>query len=188
MRPLERSTRRFAVLLLALLSTTPALAAHRRLSPELNDKLDKPQIPLQSQTSASPVEVIIQFKPGTKLDLGIGKITSAGGLHKNRLDVINGGVFHVPASLLPTLAEDPDVMYISPNRQTIKLSPDDYILDASHANQIQQLGYSGVGIGVAVIDSGVQAGHPDFSNNYGQSRVVYSESFIPGLDASDQFG
>lgn len=189
MRPLARSTRLFVVLWLALLSATPALAGHRRLSPELNDKLDKLQAPLQSQTSASLVEVIIQFKPGAKLDRGIGKVTGAGGQHKNRLDVINGGVFHVPASLLPTLAEDPDVMYISPNRRTIKLSPDDYILDASHTNQVQQLGYSGAGIGVAVIDSGVEAGHPDLSNSFtGQSRVVYSESFISGLDASDQYG
>lgn len=176
--------------LLALLFTTPALAGHRRLSPELNDKFDTPQANLQDQTTnASLIEVIIQFKPGTNLDNGVSKVTGAGGQLKDRLDVIHGGVFQVPASLLPTLAKDPDVLYISPNRQTIKLSPDDYILDATGANPIQELGYSGAGIGVAVIDSGVHAGHPDLSKNYTrQSRVVYNESFIPGLDASDQYG
>src|SRR5215471_2388197 len=179
---------RFITVLLALLVATPALASHRRLSPELNEKLDELQAN-QSQNSNSPlVDVIIQFKPATKLDDGIGKVIGAGGQHKNRLDVINGGVFQVPANLLPILAEDPNVRYISPDRQTIKLSPDDYILDASNTNYPQQLGYTGNGIGVAVIDSGVKTSHPDLADNYGRSRVVYSQSFIPGLDSSDQYG
>ena len=184
----SRRTRFFITVLLALLVATPALASHRRLSPELNEKLDELQAN-QSQNSSSPlVDVIIQFMPATTLDDGISKVVGAGGQHKNRLDVINGGVFQVPVSLLPALAEDPDVLYISPDRQTIKLSPDDYILDASDTNYPQQLGYTGNGVGVAVIDSGVRANHPDLADNYGRSRVVYSQSFIPGLDASDQYG
>src|SRR5215472_9964233 len=184
----SRCTRFFTTVLLALLVATPALASHRRLSPELNEKLDELQAN-QSQNSNTPlVDVIIQFKLATKLDDGIGKVIGAGGQHKNRLDVINGGVFQVPANLLPILAEDPHVRYITPDRQTIKLSPDVYFLDASDTNYPQQLGYTGNGIGVAVIDSGVKGSHPDLADNYGRSRVVYSQSFIPGLDSSDQYG
>ena len=172
------------------MAMTAASAGHRKLSPELNDRLADSNTSLQDQSgNGSLIEVIIQFRPGAKLDLGISKVLGIGGQHKNRLDIINGGVFRIPASLLPILAQDPDVTYISPDRKTIKLSPDDYILDATNTNSILQLGYTGVGVGIAVIDSGVMANHPDLSNTHsGAPRVVYSQSFISGLDASDQYG
>jgi serine protease AprX len=177
--------------MVALLASSPAWAGQRKLSPELNDKLtslggNPPLAPPPDQQ----VDVIIQYRPGAKLNAGIQRVIGAGGTHKSRFDIINGGLFSVPASLLPTLANDPDVVYISPDRKTIKLSPDDYILDATSINPILQLGYSGVGIGIALIDSGVNANHPDLQSTQrgGGSRVVYSQSFIPFLDASDQFG
>src|SRR5947209_7817587 len=87
------------------------------------------------------------------------------------------------------LAQDPDVTYISPDRQTIQLSPNDYILDSTVTNPVISSGYTGVGIGIAIIDSGVKANHADLANlSTGYSRVVYSQSFVPGLDASDQYG
>lgn len=183
-----------AVALVVILGSTTAFAAHRKLSPELNDKLGNLGTNVPGQQPNGLIDVIIQFKPGTKLDNGITKVTGAGGQHKSRLDVINGSLFSVPVSLLSTLAEDPNVTYISPNRQTIKMGKMDFIMDATNTTSIINLGYTGSGIGVAVIDSGVKGNHPDFSNSnysYGGgngSRVVYSQSFIAGLDASDQYG
>jgi serine protease AprX len=187
--PILRST--LCALFVAVLATATAWAGHRKLSPELNDRLaslkTNPPAPLASDPL---VEVIIQFRPGAKLTDGIKKVTGAGGLHKSRLDVINGGLFHVPASMLSTLADDPDVTYISADRKTIKLGKLDFIMDATNTTSIINMGYTGQGIGVAIIDSGVKTNHPDLANpGYsGGSRVVYSQSFIPGLDASDQYG
>ena len=50
-------------------------------------------------------------------------------------------------------------------------------------------GYTGAGIGVAVIDSGV-ASHPDLNGGFlGGSRVVWNQSFVPGVSsATDQYG
>src|SRR5262249_45063408 len=51
-------------------------------------------------------------------------------------------------------------------------------------------GYTGVGIGVALIDSGVNS-HPDLNTTglLPLSRVVFNQSFIPGnSSASDQYG
>src|SRR5262245_19319476 len=191
MRRLPRFKSVVCALLLGLAASSAAWGAHHRLSPELNDKVASlnSNPPVQSGQD-SQVDVIIRFRPGAKLTDGITRVTGAGGTHKSRLDVINGSLFHVPASLLPKLADDPDVVYISLDRKTIKLSPDDYILDTTSTNPVLQLGYTGVGIGIAVIDSGVKTSHPDLAVNQsgGGSRVVYSQSFIPGLDASDQFG
>jgi serine protease AprX len=193
LRPMKTYTA-LAAALVVFLGTTTAFAAHHKLSPELNDKLGNLGSNVAGQQPNGLVDVIIQFKPGTKLDSGITKVTGGGGQHKSRLDVINGSLFSVPVGLLSKLAEDPDVIYISPNRQTIKMGKIDKILDATNTTSIINLGYTGDNIGVAVIDSGVKASHPDFSNQsnsnggYNGSRVVYSQSFIPGLDASDQYG
>ena len=52
----------------------------------------------------------------------------------------------------------------------------------------QQYALDGTGIGVAVIDSGI-ADHPDLHNTAGASRVVYSQSFLPGVtSAVDAYG
>ena len=52
-----------------------------------------------------------------------------------------------------------------------------------------QSGYTGAGIGVALIDSGV-ASHPDLNGGFlGLSRVVYNQSFVPGTSSpNDQYG
>ena len=52
-----------------------------------------------------------------------------------------------------------------------------------------QSGYTGAGIGVALIDSGVNS-HPDLNRGFlGLSRVVWKQSFVPGNpSALDQYG
>src|SRR5215467_9097455 len=191
MRRLPILRRFFCAVFMAVLVTATAWAGHRKLSPELNDKVASLSANPPTPLAEDPlVEVIIQFRPGAKLSDGIKRVTGAGGLHKSRLDIINGGLFHVPASMLPKLAEDPDVTYVSADRKTIRLGKVDFIMDATNTTSIINLGYTGQGIGVAVIDSGVKSSHTDLANTgySGGSRVVYSQSFIPGLDASDQYG
>src|SRR6202034_3686476 len=53
-----------------------------------------------------------------------------------------------------------------------------------------QSGYTGAGVGVALIDSGVMSNHPDlYMGILPISRVVYQQSFVPGnSSANDQFG
>src|SRR6202011_5806976 len=52
-----------------------------------------------------------------------------------------------------------------------------------------QSGYTGAGIGIALIDSGVSS-HPDLSGGpWGSSRVVWNQSFVAGnASGTDQFG
>ena len=159
-----------------------------KLSHELNMRLAA--LAASQQDPGEMLDVIIQFKPGSNLQQHIAKIGSMGGAHKDSLELIQGGLFSIPAGLIPTLAQDPDIAYVSPNRNLIKASPEDYILDATQSNYlISNMGYSGNGVGIAVIDSGIRSNHPDLVNfSTGASRVVYSESFITGLDASDQYG
>jgi len=47
--------------------------------------------------------------------------------------------------------------------------------------------YTGTGIGVAVIDSGL-ASHPDFYDSKGVSKVVYREDFVCSGCTGDPYG
>src|SRR5215469_4216279 len=128
-----RLARLLASLLLSWLATSTAFAAHHRLSPELKEKVALAETHGENQKAdAQFVDVIIQFKPGARLDDHIARLVNAGGEHKNRLDLIHGSLFRVPVSLLSKLAQDPDVAYISPDREIKKHSKLDFIMDATN--------------------------------------------------------
>src|SRR5205085_5236602 len=114
-------------------------------------------------------------------------VKNAGGVHKGQLHLINGNLYTVPVKALKNLAQNPNVLYITPDRKSKQLS--DYALQTLGADLVQNnLGFDGTGIGVAVIDSGVYA-HPDLKDKFGvNNRIVYSESFVTGSDASDYYG
>ena len=72
------------------------------------------------------------------------------------------------------LANDSDVDSIVPDRPV--QSANDYYEAAVGGDWGQNLGYDGTGIGVAVIDSGVND-HSDLHDPvFGRQRIVYSQS------------
>ena len=54
---------------------------------------------------------------------------------------------------------------------------DDTTNVATGVNSAWSSGYTGAGVGVAVIDSGINDSHPDLRNANGTSRVVYHQDF-----------
>jgi len=78
------------------------------------------------------------------------------------------------------------VQYVSPNRPVSGSL--DITAQTVGANLAWASGWDGTGVGIAVIDSGVAAKADLASPNGGNSRILYSQSFVPGLDASDQYG
>lgn len=95
-------------------------------------------------------------------------------------------MFTLPVAALRALANDPDVAYISPNRSLSGAA--DYAEATVGADVAQRTGLDGSGITVAVIDSGI-TDSPDLRDlSTGQSRILYSESFVPGTDTADHYG
>jgi len=125
------------------------------------------------------VDVIVQFKM-TPTAKHYQRMTARGARVKTRLHGINAAAFNLPVSALAKLEKDSDVAYVSPDRKvTLKDNGYESFASAVEADIAdQQYDLDGTGIGVAVIDSGV-ADHVDLHNANG-SRVVYSESFVPG--------
>src|ERR1051325_9320077 len=134
--------------------------------------------------NSSSVDVIIEnLLQLTKAELQA--LGSYGQLKKVFNNVTAGEVVLSPSQIPALLANDPNIAYISPNRPN--KGSLDLSMAAVNAASAWNLGYDGTGVGVAVIDSGI-APHDDLKNSIGSLRVVYNESFVSGLDASDQFG
>jgi serine protease AprX len=136
------------------------------------------------------VDVIVQFTaPSSEAHLR--KMGNFGGRLIHEFPSIHGAKYNVPAAALKALGDDPDIFYISPDREvTASLDYANPTVGATLATQ--QYGLTGSGIGIAIIDSGILEVRDllDSSTNAANlSRISYSQSFVaktPGT--TDQYG
>jgi serine protease AprX len=141
---------------------------------------------LQNLDPSKPVNVIVQYTDGPT-DANHEMVAAQGGTHVADLALVKGAMYSVSPSALKEIAKRPNVAYITPDRQ-IRRTMDHYNY-ATGDNVAFSAGWDGTGVGVAVIDSGVYA-HADLNTyNQNSSRIVYSQSFVPGdSNTSDEFG
>ncbi len=153
-----------------LMCASLAFAAPRRISKDL-----------KKQSSKEWVNVIVQYRvPPTQANFA--KVIARGGALQHNLGAINAGVFTVKGSALKALTKDPDVAYISPDRSVrATATVTDFYDQAVLAPYAWSRSLTGSGIGVAVIDSGINSGKDFTVLNGTGSRIVYSQNF-----ASDQ--
>jgi serine protease AprX len=139
---------------------------------------------LENVDPQSTVDVIIQYNQAPTA-AHHAKIRARGGQHKRDLSVIKGGHYSVPAAALTALENDPDVVAISPDRAVHSML--DLAGQAVNAPAAWNLGYTGTGIGIAIIDSGVDL-HYDLKLSK-TARIVYNQSFVPGSSTTaDEYG
>jgi serine protease AprX len=133
--------------------------AHARLDRKLNDR--------ERNAKGGTSRVIIQLKPGLSASA---EVTKLGGKLGRRLGFINGQVAEISNKKLRNLADHPAIARIiwdrpiggEMNRVAVTIG----------ARVVQQsLGYTGAGIGVAVIDSGVSSWHNDLTAPFASSLV-----------------
>src|SRR2546429_2289773 len=116
-------------------------------------KLSKDLEALKDGPNGATVDVIVQFNQ-TRTVAHHQKVQDKGGVLKTKLDAIKGAHYSVPVESLQSLADDPDVAYISPNRPLSGTSTStlDYTPESVNAQVAwQQWGLDGTGVGVAVI-------------------------------------
>ena len=112
-----------------------------------------PKIALDLKHAEGTVDVIVQFKTAPT-SRHHDKVKQKGGSLQVDLSSIKAGHYSIPANAIEDLANDPEVAYISPNRQTSALL--DYATPTVYADIAHKYGYDGSGVGIAVIDSGLQ--------------------------------
>lgn len=169
--------------LIGLCIASHAQANQAKLAPEL-----------QGLAPDRTVDVIIQYKQ-TPTPLHHARVAAVGGQLQRSLDIIHGAHYSIPASQLETLSNDPDVVFISPDRAvfaTASTSPytasPDYgwrTVGADLATSV--FGVDGTGVGIALIDSGINA-NEDLENAQQHSRIVYQASLIAGSSPADNYG
>ena len=107
---------------------------------------------LEGKPASTTVDIIVQFNsvPGALIHQ---KVSAKGGILKKDLRGLKAAAYSISAGMLESLANDPDIAYISPDRSVNGL-PDNAAL-ASNAGTMAKPGLTGSGIAVAVIDSGI---------------------------------
>ena len=169
-------TGRWMGLLALVLTTTLGWGQSSKLSKDL-----------QSLPSTSSVNVIVQYyTPPSTTDANAAK--SVGANNGKALGLIKGNKYGMTlASAQKLLSLDTNVKYISVDRN-LRAAMDNADV-AVGADIARSLGYDGTGVGVAVIDSGVNTisdlGVPATSH----TRVVYSANFDTSTSTSgDLYG
>ena len=163
------------LLTLVLATAGLAFARHPKISADLDGLLpDK------------TVDVIIQYKHAPS-EAHHQKVRGKGGLHKRSLDLINGSLYSVPAGAIEELAADADVAFISPDRPVRAFL--NYASVAVGSNLANAAGWTGKGVGVAVLDSGIYATlKPLESWADINGRLVYTQDFSTDGFVQDYYG
>lgn len=163
----------------AILCAGLAHAASAKISRDLNT------------AAAGNVDVIVQYDQ-VPTAAHHQKVYSRGGKMKRDLLQFKGGAYTMPASQVESLASDPSVVHISPDRPLRNLSTGStsFVLDRHtdmiNASAAWAQGLNGAGVGVAVIDSGI-APVPDLTGNdiYAVASGTWSgQSNASGGDAN----
>jgi serine protease AprX len=161
-------------LLFALLASLPLAAAKAgMIAADL-----RPQ-------SGGTVDVLIQFN-GMPTEPHHQAMRTLGGKLKASFGHMAIEVYTVPSGAIAAIAQIAGVTYISPDRQV--KGQLDYTAAAVNATMAWKYGWTGDGIGIAIIDSGIAATADLFQKGRHGSRVVYAESFGNLTGTADQYG
>src|SRR5216684_3229389 len=171
---------------IALLALITLLAGGLSFADGKKHKLSNDLDALKGRHDGATVDVIIQFNQ-TPTDAHHQKVQNKGGVLKTNLDFIKGAHYSVPVESLDALADDPDVVYISPDRPVEGSL--DYVTAAVNAPIAWNIyGLDGSGIGIAIIDSGIQ-NYDDFKDASRKNRTVYMMDYLgDGAGTADLYG
>src|SRR5947209_19046019 len=134
-----------------LLVTTSLFGTNPKLSPDL-----------QNYNSSAPVQVIVQYVAPQQqscasllgsLDCTLNTVLQVGGTVINKLPLLNVVVVQLNTTQLLNLVANPNVTYVSSDRQLSTLLSN--AAPAINAQAAWNAHYTGAGVGIALIDSGV---------------------------------
>jgi serine protease AprX len=132
------------------------------------------------KNASHTTKVIVTLVPGAQLPPEFKRFDRG-----YNLDIINGKALELPNSLINRLAAYPTVFQLHYDRPTQSHNYRTGVTVGARAVQ-DYYGYTGAGVGVAVIDTGVTAWHDDLTNKslktypYGNQRVSKFVDFVNG--------
>ncbi|HYV85013.1 MAG TPA: S8 family serine peptidase [Patescibacteria group bacterium] len=141
---------------------------------------------LQGSKPDDLVAVIVQTVDDPT-DLLLAKVHGRGGVIKTRHSSIKGYSASLPASVIEDLADDPEVEHVSLDAPVH--SSMDIAMKAIRADVAikDNLGLDGSGVGIALIDTGVQL-HPDLARSKGSPQPIEIEIVGRERGMQDYYG
>jgi serine protease AprX len=144
-----------------------------------NYKLDA-EVTRRKNQLIGTTSVIVTLQPGAKLPSEFRRYVRGA-----KLDIINGTVLELPNPVIRQLENRSEIFRVHYNRPIGKYNYRTAVtIGATTARE--SLGYTGRGVGVAVIDSGIASWHDDLTNRsatiypYGNQRVAAFVDFVNG--------
>ncbi len=182
-------------LLLLLLCASVNLLAQAsakadKIAPDIRERIRKAKI------STEPVRLVMQLKGNPSLELS--KLVDSNEFKGKKLfPNLNVYAFEVPAGKVEQLAAFSEVYYIAGDNQfrslghvTATTGVD--AVPVVSGNSAKAAAINGAGIGIAIVDSGIQTNHQMFLEPTAKggfsSRVVYSEDFTGEGRTDDPYG
>lgn len=136
---------------------------------------------LRNSARLDAVDVIVQFRRLPQ-SADIAGVVAKGASLKRTFRHVPAAVFRVPSQALAGIASNPQITYISPDR--VVAGKLEFAAPAIGADLAFSSGWTGSGIGIAVLDSGINPEHPDV-----KGRIVRSENFVPNeTTTNDPYG
>jgi serine protease AprX len=151
---------------------------HAKLDRQLNDAVE--------DKANGQSDVIIEFHDDSD---SANLVKAHGGKAGRKLNVLKARVARMPNSKLKALASDSRVKRIHLDRPTKSFATREAVTVGALAVR-ELMGYTGAGVGVAIVDSGITSWHNDltFANGQGQ-RVAHFVDFVNGYtQAYDDYG
>jgi len=162
-----------------------------------------------AQRPGRSVEAIVRLAPGATADQGAARVRALHGRVTGDLHIIHGLAARVPARELARLRRAPEIAGVDADapvkpqgKATAAASwgTSNTLLATAYPSSVNAIQnwtdpltglarYTGAGVGVAVIDTGIAGTMPDFKNPNGVSRVVASVVTNPSATtANDTYG
>jgi len=139
------------------------------------------------------VTAIVQFNVDVKERKARNVVRAHHGKVTDRLASIHGFAVQLPAGQAKKLRAHKTVLNVTLNRRVKTTALDPSLLATNFpktvgADKAWAAGFTGKGVGVAVIDSGINGDHPDFKNADGTSRVTNVLANPAATRAGDDVG
>ena len=138
------------------------------------------------------IRVVIQYGSQSEL-LVDSAIETTGASDIRKLKNFKVRIATLPVNAAVALAERADVSFVSLNRavqpmgHVTRTTGTDQIRSSSN-NGNNDSALDGSGVGIAILDSGIDTGHDSFLNGSNGVRVVYSEDFTYEGRTDDPYG
>ncbi|PYS99500.1 MAG: hypothetical protein DMF65_09470, partial [Acidobacteria bacterium] len=181
---------RAGIKLARLRTEATALSAAKQDEPAEKISSDLLEVARDACARGERVRVILQTGDGASASLAAllrrRDVRTAG-----RLPGLGARVVELPARLVERLSEQRGVRFVSLDRETVSFG---HVSLTTGTDQVRTTagtnvsGLDGTGIGIAVLDSGIDAKHTAFLDHNNGVRVVYSKDFTGEGRTDDPYG